>query len=203
MPASSTEIADEFVKLASADRRSCDSMKLQKLVYIAHGLCLVTIRHPLALDRPQARASGPVFKELKDALAPFVFRPRDRGITPSCLEGEHAIQSRLSLLDAFDREIIAVTYQDWGMFSAQELSIVTCEENAAWAQIYAGGTGVGRTIPDHLILEQFAELTASPGAGDFSTVPRPTASVPAPQTRTCVAEGSSRAADRRGPGLCG
>ena len=47
MPAWSTQIANEFLRLASVDGRAVDLMQLQKLVYVAHGWCLAASGQPL------------------------------------------------------------------------------------------------------------------------------------------------------------
>ena len=54
MPAWSTQIADEFIALASQDGRALDQLQLEKLVYIAHGWCLAATGQPLTGDRPEA-----------------------------------------------------------------------------------------------------------------------------------------------------
>jgi uncharacterized phage-associated protein len=69
MPAWSPQIANEVIRLASADGRAFDQMKLQELVYIAHGWCLAITGEPLTGDRPEALKHGPEYRRLADALA--------------------------------------------------------------------------------------------------------------------------------------
>ena len=54
MAAWSPEIANDFIRLAATDGRAFDQIQLQKLVYIAHGLCLARYGKPLTYDRPEA-----------------------------------------------------------------------------------------------------------------------------------------------------
>ena len=69
MPAWSPQIANELIRLASADGRAFDQMKLQELVYVAHGWCLAITGDPLTGDRPKVVEHGPEYRRLADALA--------------------------------------------------------------------------------------------------------------------------------------
>jgi uncharacterized phage-associated protein len=75
VPAWSTEIANELIRMASADGKAFDQMHLQELVYIAHGWCLVITGAPLTGDRPEALEHGPEYRRLAKALAKWGLEP--------------------------------------------------------------------------------------------------------------------------------
>lgn len=152
MPAGSPEIANLFVELAAAEGRYLNQAKLHALVYIANGLSLSSSNRPLTLDQPVAFISGPQFMKLSDVL--MAFECRGPGEWPPYSP------EQLPAPEEWEREVVAVTLRDWGVFSSLELSIVTREENGAWALTYAGGRGVGREIPHELVQAQFVVLTA-------------------------------------------
>ena len=148
MPAWSTEIADRFIRLAATDNRTFDQVQLQKLVYIAHGLCLALNDLPLTGDRPEAREFGPVYKRLADALEMFG------------LESVTRDNEKTSDLDRSELDIIERVYGDYKEFSGSQLSNLTRRGNTPWRQIYADGAGRLRDIPHKLIREQFVQLIA-------------------------------------------
>ena len=75
MPAWSPEIANELIRLASAEGKAFDQVQLQELVYIAHGWCLAITGEPLTGDRPEALEHGPEYRRLAEALARWRLDP--------------------------------------------------------------------------------------------------------------------------------
>ena len=59
-------IANAFLKKAKQSEIGVTQMKLQKLVYIAHGWTLALSAKPLVNQEPEAWDRGPVFPELRD-----------------------------------------------------------------------------------------------------------------------------------------
>jgi uncharacterized phage-associated protein len=167
MPGWSPEIANEFIRLAAADRRAFDQSQLQKLVYIAHGWCLAFFDQPLTGDRPEAWGFGPVFRRLADALAPYgsscVIREIRKGeVFPGCnaLDADLPIRSEL---DPKERDLIATIYHNYGQLEASQLSNWTRKGAAPWAQVFANGAGEFRDISHNLVKAQFVELLRHSG----------------------------------------
>jgi len=99
MPHSSLAIANEFLRRAREIDRSLTQMKLQKLVYIAHGWCLAFSKSPLIEDRIEAWEFGPVIRRLYDATSRYGRSPVSRFIkwgddTPFSRHSPDAIQIR-------------------------------------------------------------------------------------------------------------
>jgi uncharacterized phage-associated protein len=75
VPAWSTEIANEFIRMGASSGETFTQMHLQELVYIAHGWCLALTGEPLTGDRPEARQYGPEYRRISEALVKCGTRP--------------------------------------------------------------------------------------------------------------------------------
>ena len=75
MPAWSTDIADEFLRLAAANGERLNQLQLQDLVYIAHGWRLALSGEPLTGDRPEASETGPIYRRLANVFAGYGMDP--------------------------------------------------------------------------------------------------------------------------------
>jgi len=150
MPAWSTEIGREFVKLADAGRVRLDQLQVQKLVYIAHGWCLAGTGEPLTGDRPEAWKIGPIYRRLACALGSL---GADR-VTVDCFADVPD-----SGLSGFEMDQIAMTLRDFGRLSSPKLFPLTQGAGTPWLKIYADGSGERRDIPHRLIRDQFCEIT--------------------------------------------
>lgn len=165
MPGWSPEIANEFIRIAAARGRMLDQIRLQHLVYIAHGWCLALHGEPLTGDRPEAWKFGPVYRRLADALARYGLDPVCREISngeiyPGFLCG-NPDEPAAAPLEAVEREVIARTYEHYGELAPGQLSACTGKhELAPWAGVFAGGAGLFRDIDHKLIKAQFAALAA-------------------------------------------
>lgn len=147
VPSWSPDIANEFIRLASNEGRALDQIRLQKLVYIAHGWQLALTGEPLTGDRPEAWDFGPVYRRLAGALERF----GSDGVSEQ-------VETNQSNLDETELAVIARVYQDYGRFSGSQLSNLTRRGNAPWRHVYAEGAGRFRDIPHALIREQFVQL---------------------------------------------
>ena len=153
MPGWSTTIASEFVELAVRDADRLDQAKLQKLVYIAHGLNLAITGQPLTGDRPEAWPFGPIYHRLANAL-----RSAGNEALTADLGRRLRILSEGSDLDSFERDLISRVHKDYRRLTNRELSQITRRGQSPWAVVYADGQGHLKDIPHNLIREQFVEL---------------------------------------------
>ena len=166
VPAWSTDIANELIRMASADGGAFDQMQLQELVYIAHGWCLAMTGEPLTGDRPEALEHGPEYRRLADALATSGVEPVISEIKP---RPEKSITSKTdatrdpSTLLSTEHEILARVYTEYGSFHLSQLAALTRAEGTPWDRIFADGAGKGRDVPHKLIRDQFVQLAANTG----------------------------------------
>lgn len=164
MPAWSHEIANELIKLASADGKAFDQMQLQELVYIAHGWCLAITGEPLTGDRPEALEHGPEYRRLAEALVGWGLDP-----VTSEIEAENnsvglskmdaTISASVELLE-IEKDILARVFDDYGHLRISQLATLTRAEGTPWHQVFASGAGKRRDIPHALIRTQFVEIAA-------------------------------------------
>lgn len=164
MPAWSPEIAYELVRIAAKDGRAFDQIRLQGLVYIAHGWCLALTGQPLTGDRPEAMEYGPEYRRLADALA-------EQGLDPVMIDEDHSESGKgRTILDATsfgrvelmpeEHDVLAQVYAQYGALHAAQLAVVTRGAGTPWAQVFRGGAGESCDIPHLLIREQFVQIAA-------------------------------------------
>jgi len=159
MPAWSTDIAREFVRLADAVSLRLDQLQLQRLVYIAHGWCLAATGEPLTGDRPEAWRIGPIYRRMADLLGPL-------GAGPVRLEC--FVEGPSAELSSFEMDRIAVTLRDYGALGSPQLSSVTQGAGTPWYKVYADGLGEHRDIPHRLVREQFHEFAGQQACSQHS-----------------------------------
>lgn len=70
-PCSSKAVANYFLDIAERDGKTLNPMKLQKLVYIAHGWHLAIRRYPLIRESVEAWKYGPVIADLYHEFKKF------------------------------------------------------------------------------------------------------------------------------------
>ena len=164
MPGWSTEIAEEFVRLAAADGAAFSQVHLQELVYIAHGWCLALTGQPLTGDRPEAMEHGPEYRRLANALV----RSGIRAVTRVEIVGAALSETKLDAVSVDanfhpdELAIVAQVYTHYGHLRPSELAQLTRADDTPWARVYAGGSGKGRDISHTMIRDQFAEIAAKP-----------------------------------------
>lgn len=165
MAAWSPEIANEFIRRASAEARVLNQMQLQKLVYIAHGWTLAITGQPLTHDAPEAWEYGPVYKELRRALRAYGRQGVDREIrncefAPGMFADDEDAPAT-PVLDGEDVAVIDRVYRDYGKFHAFQLSALTHKDGTPWTRVYDGGNGKFDEIPSEMIRDHFVELAQS------------------------------------------
>lgn len=159
-------VANEFLSLPNAT--GCISpMKLQKLVYYAHGWHLALRDKPLVKEKVQAWRYGPVFPTLYAEFRDFGKDP----ITRLAFEAKVARQEgggftvrryapRLPNDDSWSKELIAKVWSQIGTYTAGQLSTMTHQSGTPWHQVASGfGQDPPRAvaIPNKLIRDYFRE----------------------------------------------
>jgi uncharacterized phage-associated protein len=125
MPYNAKTIADWFLIRAARDGESLTQMKLQKLVYIAHGWCLAIRNAPLISDKVEAWRWGPVIRSLYCAFADY----GSRGLpVPECPSEE---------VDENTSRLLERVWEVYEHLSAVQLSALTHAQGTPWTQTYA------------------------------------------------------------------
>lgn len=152
MSYSALAVANAFIELSQKDNTPLTNMKLQKLVYFAHGFALALNQDGLFREPVRAFQWGPVISDLYNAVKQY---------------GSHSITERISLppgeasivlSDSSNpaTQIVTMVWQKYGKFSAAQLSTVTHKANTPWSQVWhASEYGI---IPNELIRDHYKGL---------------------------------------------
>ena len=164
MPYEAKAIANAFLELAKRKGADLSPLKLQSLVYYAHGWHLTLRGEPLIDEPIMARSYGPIIESLRHEFQEFgndpIVRPalewavngdRPRRYAPS-IENNH--QSDI----ASTRSLINKIWEVYGDFSAVKLSNMTHVMGSPWRRIfeeYEGEIPEGTAIDPDLIRDYF------------------------------------------------
>jgi uncharacterized phage-associated protein len=122
-------VANWFIKKANENGESLTAMKLQKLIYYAHGWCLALYNLPLVEDQVQAWTYGPVFPRIYHLAKAYGSEPIDSLLysylsTPSVVQDS---DPRIPLLEKI--------WEVFGKYSASQLSRMTHEPGGPWDKV--------------------------------------------------------------------
>lgn len=125
----SMDIASYFVNKGIKEGRPISPMKVQKLVYMAHGWNLAMREEPLIEESVQAWSYGPVIPNIYYELKKY---------------GNSDISDEFSSkihLDSETLEILDFVWTAYSKYSAIHLSNMTHEKNTPWEQVMSKGNG--------------------------------------------------------------
>gem|GEM_PF-870515 len=147
-------VANYFLE-SFANGEGIEHMKLQKLVYLAHGWWLT--RHPaepLVTERPKVWRYGPAFASLYQVLQVFgrapIFKPQSVGPFEEPDMVDRGDETVIQLLDWI--------WSRYGHLSSFDLSDLTHRDGTSWRRIareHGYSVPAGLEIPDHYIAQEF------------------------------------------------
>jgi uncharacterized phage-associated protein len=170
IPYDAKAIANFFLGLAEDEKIPLTPMKLQKLVYYAHGWHLGLTGHPLLNEAVQAWNFGPVIMSLYKEFADFGSGPITRKAKD--VEGnpgasvfdseftlhEPSIDDYTPESKAFTKNLLERIWRVYSGFTAVQLSNMTHAPGTPWDQVnkrYNGNIPKYETIPEELIKQYF------------------------------------------------
>jgi uncharacterized phage-associated protein len=154
-PLTTEAVANWFILKAKENGESITAMKLQKLIYYAHGWCLALYKRPLVEDKVQAWTYGPVFPHVYHLAKAYGSDPIDSLLygyfpPPSVVQDS---DPRIPLLEKI--------WDVFGKYSASQLSRMTHELGGPWDKTIKLNPGRrGTTIPEDLLIEYFSKTGA-------------------------------------------
>ncbi len=166
MPYDPRAVANFLLDLAKKDGQTIDPMKLQKLVYYAHGWYLALANAPL-LDRSvEAWKYGPVIPVLYRAFQDYGADPITEPARYSDVQGTKMVLRPFRLADGMDtspddstqyaQRVIRRVWEQYGKFSAIQLSMMTHAPETPWAEAWSQNQGKRYVpIPDDSIKQYF------------------------------------------------
>lgn len=152
------EIAHLFVQKGIDDGKPLTHMKLQKMVYFAHGLHLAAYEgKPLIIDSIEAWQFGPVIPSIYDCYSIF----SDQLIADTdLLETIRFYDQEVVSLDPEAQEIVDLTWETLASISAIQLSNWTHNPGSAWSRVYEPGIS-HINIPNELIIKDFEQFNSA------------------------------------------
>lgn len=146
-------IANWFIDRGGKDGNRLTAMKLQKLVYIAHGWSLA-FGKPLVHEAVEAWQWGPVFRSVYREFSEFGGEPIDRSAT--AFDGA-TLENRVIKISDYPDPPFSVTdeflesvWEAYGHYSASQLMNMTHREGTPWHQMF---TAMGNKILPYTVIE--------------------------------------------------
>ena len=155
-------IANYFIDKANVEGDPLDHLRLQKLVYMAHGWNLAVHGSPLISDGVEAWKYGPVISDLYHRFKNYGNRP----ITENAAQ-VHGLEATVPNVDYGDvetRELLDSVWKAYHHLNGVQLSNLTHKPGTPWEK--AWGKARGRRsvlIPNREIEAHFRELGSGAG----------------------------------------
>ena len=158
MPYLAAAVANSFLNIAKSEGGLVDPMKVQKLVYFAHGWHLGFERGALSAEYAQAWRWGPVFPKLYGAVKIWGSEPIMDSV--SAMEINHSkfrwSTPSIPSEDTFAMELTERVWKVYGHMSGPALSQLTHEPDGPWDVIRKKNPALrNQVIPNHLIQKNF------------------------------------------------
>ncbi len=155
MPYSAKAIANYFLDRANAVGWEITPMKMQKLVYIAHGWNLAIHGEPLFGETVEAWRYGPVIPSLYQAFKKYgasVIVDHADGVVRPVLDA-----------DASTKELLDKIMDVYGKMSALNLMQLTHTKGSPWRGVREEGdvSFYGEVIHNEVIRKHFVQIGAS------------------------------------------
>lgn len=161
VPYSAKSVANYFLEKAWQSDGGVDPMKLQKLVYFAHGWNLGLFGEALIDEQVEAWPFGPVVPSLyhefkvygRNPITTQAMRYTGFSATPWPIPG-----------DSRSTELLGRIWQVYKDASATKLSNITHKDGSPWSRVneeYGGRIPKGTDIPRSYIEEHFRKLSES------------------------------------------
>ena len=128
MSYSAASVANAFIDIAVDNGFYLTNLKLQKLVYFAHGWYLAFTNTPLINDEVQSWKYGPVIQALHDDLKHYGLKP----ITKKIPTDKNIVYK------SEDWDFLCSVYRKYSIFSPAQLIAMTHEPGSPWEQFGAG-----------------------------------------------------------------
>lgn len=164
-------VANYFLDVAADHNSSLTPMKLQKLIFFAHGWFLAVYDEPLIADQIEAWQFGPVvpsiYHEFKHA--------RSGAISTKATEFDYSdfelVEPSVPKTDKSSRELMHKVWRTYGKLTGVQLSNLTHLPGTPWANARANLEGDGRNVPidDESIKTHFKALAERNRAAHVET----------------------------------
>lgn len=157
-------VANKFLQISESFGKQLTPMKIQKLIYYAHGWHLSLTGEPLINEEVQAWQYGPVISSIYREFKSFGNGPITSPATKFELGKFATIAPKLPNdpdLEQFMQKI----WEIYGKFSGIQLSNMTHEEGTPWKEVWKLDSPPNLPIPNDIIKKHFDSLRNAANAG--------------------------------------
>jgi uncharacterized phage-associated protein len=168
MPYDAAAIANWFLEKGNAEGETATPMKLQKLVFFAHGWHLALMDKPLVNEKVQAWPYGPVIPSLYHELKQYGNNQVTRPVCVICRDSDGkavAIRPTVAIEDTQTRDLLEAIWTVYGKpYSGIQLSNMTHLPGTPWQTIHKENKGripPDTEIPETVIKDYFKTLASA------------------------------------------
>jgi uncharacterized phage-associated protein len=156
MPFDAKAVANFFLEIANANGQMIDPMKLQKLVYYAHGWYAGYTGQPLINESIEAWPYGPVVPSLYHEFKRYGSGPVRSKATG--FDGSTGFFEVPAPTEPEIRQFLSNIWSSYGRYTGMALSEMTHASDGPWAQARRTSDGIrSADIPFDLIAHHFRE----------------------------------------------
>lgn len=160
-PYSALAVANNFLDLSKKESVGLSPMKIQKLIYFAHGWHLAIHKEPLISDGLEAWDYGPVVSSVYHEFKKFGAQFIEGFATDFDYEKFERTTPRIPMDDARTLALLSKVWSVYGKYTAVQLSNLTHEANSAWSAARQNNpSGRAVSITDEMITADFASKIA-------------------------------------------
>lgn len=160
MPYSAKSIANFFLELATQEGASVTPMKLQKLVYYAHGWYSGHTGKPLIDETIEAWQYGPVIESLYHEFKRYGAAPI-KGLATDIDFDDFEQSAVPAPEDDSVRRFLTSVWKSYSKYTGTALSKMTHAAGSPWDIAWKEGGGIkGKDIPQELITSHFRDAVA-------------------------------------------
>lgn len=163
IPLPAKAVANYFIELAKSEQVSITQMKIQKLVYIAHGWHLALLERPLVRERIEAWRWGPVIPDLYHDLKEFGNQPVTREAVEIMIDGTivEVRAPRIGFSDGDTDKTKVLLDRVWKVYrryTAAQLSEMTHRNGTPWQET---ARNLKTYIPNEMIQKYYKDRIRS------------------------------------------
>ena len=160
-------VANAFLALAKQEGEGITPMKMQKLIYLAHGWGLGIVGEPLINEPVQAWKYGPVIESIYKEFKYFGNQPiTSEAVEYSFNRDTLELDEEIPLIAANDSDAHELIHHVWNaykQYSGGQLSTLTHQPDTPWHRSFNGKRDV--IIPDSLIANHYQTLNRQQSVG--------------------------------------
>ena len=158
------QVANQFIANAARDGETLTHMKIQKLVYYAHGYYLAIFDEPLIEEAVEAWQYGPVIRSLYRVLKGYGHAPIRKFVEPRAWRRAALVSVPFGKEGENERAVISKVWEAYKGLSGLQLSALTHAPQTPWALVRDQKGPIYQGIDNRILKDYFKGLLRISGA---------------------------------------